>query len=141
MNGKRLVLGLLAIAAAMGAGLYYTLVFAWYEQVDGLPSVALAGAEAPVSGYRGLDGAASPLKLRACFTIDPAAVTGPAPVEAAPLVAPGWFDCFDAVAIGRALEAGEARAVVAEAAPPGFERIVAVFPDGRAYMWRQVVTR
>jgi hypothetical protein len=139
--GKKLALGLVAVAAAMGAGLYYALVFAWHEPVDGLTSVAVAGVDLPVRGYRGLDGDASPLKLRACFEVDPALVAGPAPQDPAPLIAPGWFDCFDAVAIGRALERGEARAVVAEAAPPGFERIVAVFPDGRAFMWRQVVAQ
>lgn len=139
MSGKRLILGLVAIAAAMGAGLYYALVFAWFVQVDGLPGVTIDGAGVAVADYRGLDGDASPLKLRACFTVDPALVAGPAAVNPAPLVAPGWFDCFDAAAIGAALEAGQARAVVAEAAPAGFQRIVAVYPDGRAFMWRQVV--
>lgn len=139
MNGKKLALGLGAVAAAMGAGLYYALVFAWHEPVDGLPSVAVAGVDVAVSDYRGLDGAASPLKLRACFTVDPALIVGPAADKPTPLVAPGWFACFDAGALGAALERGEARAVVAETAPAGFARIVAVFPDGRAYMWRQVV--
>ncbi len=139
MSGRILIIGLLLVAAVAGVGLWYAQVYAYYERVEGVASVRIAGAEVAVSDYRGLDGQSSPLKLRGCFTVDPAQVTGPAPRKAAPLIAPGWFDCFDAEAIGTALERGEARAVVAEAAPPGFERIVAVFPDGRAYQWRQVL--
>lgn len=139
MSGRILIVGLLLIAAAAGAGLWYAQVYGYHQRVDGLPSVVIGGAAVPVADYRGLDGDASPLKLRGCFTVDPALVAGPAPRKAAPLIAPGWFDCFDAETIGVALERGEARAVVAEVAPPGFERIIAVFPDGRAYQWRQVI--
>ena len=139
MSGRILIIGLLLIAAVAGAGLWYAQVYAYYQPVEGLSSVTIDGAAVPVSDYRGLDGASSPLKLRGCFTVDPALVAGPAPRKATPLIAPGWFDCFDAEAIGLALEQGAARAVVAEAAPQGFERIVAVFPDGRAYQWRQVI--
>ena len=139
MSGRILIIGLLLIAAVAGAGLWYAQVYAYYQPVEGVASVRIGGAEVAVSDYRGLDGQSSPLKLRGCFTVDPALVTGPAPRKATPLIAPGWFDCFDAEAIGLALEQGAARAVVAEAAPQGFERIVAVFPDGRAYQWRQVI--
>jgi hypothetical protein len=56
-----------------------------------------------------------------------------------PLNAPGWFDCFDAAAIGAALEKGEALAFLAEAEiRPGVDRVVAVFADGRAYAWHQL---
>ena len=59
--------------------------------------------------------------------------------RAEPLVAPGWFDCFDAVKIGRALETGEAIAFLSEATiHPDVDRVVAVFPDGRAYAWHQL---
>jgi hypothetical protein len=56
-----------------------------------------------------------------------------------PLNAPGWFDCFDAPAIGAALEAGEATAVLGEReARAGVDRVFAVFPDGRVYGWHQL---
>ena len=56
-----------------------------------------------------------------------------------PLTAPGWFDCFDAVAIGEALEKGEAIAFLSQAnIHPGVDRVVAVFPDGRAFAWHQL---
>ena len=59
--------------------------------------------------------------------------------DAVPLTAPGWFDCFDAAAIGAALEKGEAIAFLSESEiHPGVDRVVAVFPDGRAYAWHQL---
>ena len=58
---------------------------------------------------------------------------------ATPTVAPGWFGCFDAQAIGAALERGEALAFLSEAGiAPKIDRVVAVFPDGRAFAWHQV---
>jgi hypothetical protein len=59
--------------------------------------------------------------------------------RAEPLVAPRGFDCFDAEAIGRALETGEALAFLSE--PDihlGVDRVVAVFGDGRAFAWQQL---
>ena len=62
------------------------------------------------------------------------------PYEGAePLEAPGWFDCFDADEIGAALEAGEAMAYLSVAnITYGIDRIAAVFPDGRGYVWHQI---
>ncbi len=55
------------------------------------------------------------------------------------MTAPGWFDCFDANAIGEALERGEALAFLSQAEiAVGVDRVVAVFPDGRAYAWHQL---
>lgn len=56
-----------------------------------------------------------------------------------PLTAPSWFDCFDAQAIGAALEDGAAIAFVsAENISYGVDRIVAVMPDGRGFVWHQL---
>ena len=56
-----------------------------------------------------------------------------------PLNAPSWFGCFDAAAIGTALEKGEALAFLSQSAiAPKVDRVVAVFPDGRAYAWHQL---
>ena len=58
---------------------------------------------------------------------------------AQPLVAPGWFDCFDAVEIGTALERGEALAFLSQSSvATDIDRVVAVFPDGRAFAWHQL---
>jgi len=54
-------------------------------------------------------------------------------------VAPRWFDCFDAGEIGRALEEGRAVAYLGASNDPyGVDRIVAVYPDGRAFAWTQL---
>ena len=56
-----------------------------------------------------------------------------------PLTAPGWFDCFDAGKIADALDSGEALAFLSQSAvAPQIDRVVAVFPDGRAYAWHQL---
>jgi hypothetical protein len=139
-NGTVLALGFALVAVLFGAGLWYAQVHAFYERVQGLGAVTVAGVAVPVTAYDGLDGAASPLKLRGCFRLDPAALpAAPPAANPTPLVAPGWFPCFDARALDAALKAGEARALLAAAGePPGFDRILAVFPDGRAYQWRQI---
>src|SRR5690606_24783333 len=81
----------------------------------------------------------SPLRYRACFQIVgalPEMVDRP---QSEPLNAPGWFDCFDAARIGGDIVAGTARAVmVEENAPWGFDYVMAVYPDGRAYVWPQI---
>ncbi len=139
-SGTILAIGFGLVAVLFGGALWYAQVHAFYERVTGLAAVTVAGVAVPVTGYEGLDGAASPLKLRGCFRLDPAALAhAPPAAKPTPLVAPGWFACFDAAALDAALAAGEARAVVAASGePPGFDRIIAVLPDGRAYLWRQI---
>lgn len=139
MSGKRLVLGLLLVTALFAGALWYFQTRAWYEEVTGLSAIRAGGREIAVSDYLGID-APSPQKLRACFRADPAAFTGlpPAP-GATPLIAPGWFACFDAGALTADLAAGRAVAHLAAADDPkDFETIVAVYPDGRAFLWRQL---
>ena len=91
----------------------------------------------------GIDGESSPIRFRACFTtpLSVAMLTETYRTYdgAEPLNAPGWFGCFDAAAIGKALETGEAVAFLSQAdIHPGVDRVVAVFPDGRAYAWHQL---
>ena len=58
---------------------------------------------------------------------------------AEPLVAPSWFDCFDAQKIGSALQSGEAIAFLSvQDIVPGIDRVVAVFPNGDAFAWHQL---
>ena len=141
MSGRRLVIGLLLFAAVFGVALYWFQVFAFYERQSGTDT--LPGAPVAIADYDGIDSASSPLKLRGCFRVDPATVAA-LPVAAAPtpLVAPFWFRCFDAGALTRDLAAGAATArLVAHDLPEGFDLLVAVYPDGRGYLWRQLNDR
>ncbi len=138
---------LLASGLAAGALLWWLQI---YVYVDRLPEAAardqrvtLADGSVvalPVTEAEAMDGNASPRKYRACLTLAPGApaVAAMAPYPGAePLVTPGWFSCFDAAAIGAALDDGTATAVLAEADRPwGFDRVMAVIGD-RAYVWPQ----
>lgn len=137
MSGRILIIGFLTFVVVFAAALWWFQTRAYYEETAA-DTVEMAGQSYPVSDWRGIDAPTSPIKLRACFRLAEAP-DAPEVEDAAPLVAPGWFDCFDAPALARALEAGEATAYLA--APDEFgaaRRIVARFPDGRAYMWRQL---
>ena len=141
------MLAVLLLALAAGAGIYYLQVYHFYEEIaveDANVQLtgAVSGQPAPVmfENFKGIDANSSPIRYRACFDlrgIDPADYV-PYP-NAEPLVAPGWFDCFDAAAIGASLEAGEATALMGqENFEYGIDRIVAVMPDGRAWSWPQI---
>lgn len=160
MNGKIVAGSILVTALLAGAGVYYLQEYAFYSEVAFAPGheillTDLAGQPEPipVRDVKGIDGTASPLKFRACFTSDVSIATlteGYQVYDApTPLIAPAWFSCFDAEAIGAALESGEAVAFLGQAdiAPtpskPGatpviVDRVVAVFPDGRAFAWNQL---
>ena len=140
MNGKYLMLGLVLFSILFGAALWYAQVYAFYTRVDGLTEIDAYGDTFPVSDYRGIEASSSPLKLRACFTVDWDYI----PSEefrgvAEPLTAPYWFDCFDAETIAQDLASGAATAIrAAEEESDGVDRYIAQYPDGRAFMWRQL---
>lgn len=143
---------MIVLAAAFGgAFLWYTAERAFYDPVAFKPGaeirlVPLTSGQPEaivVSGIEGIDADSSPIKFRACFTtpLSLAMLTETYRVYegAEPLVAPRGFDCFDAAAIGKALETGEALAFLSEPEiHPGVDRVVAVFGDGRAYAWQQL---
>lgn len=151
MTGKLAVLFILLVGALAGIGVYYTQVHAYYTPVDpGSEQARITltpldgGAPQPieVSDFTGIDANSSPIRFRACFRtpLSPATLSERfAPMDKpVPLVAPGWFDCFDAEAVGEALEAGQAKAFLGQHdLKPGIDRVVAVFPDGRAFAWNQ----
>ncbi len=152
MNAGKIAASAIVLSSVIaGVGLWYTQVYAFYEPpVFGpgkemtLTSLQSGAPEAiAVEGIEGIDSASSPLRFRACFTtpLSPATLTETyAPYEGAePLIAPSWFDCFDAVKIGEAVEKGEALAFLSQAQiHPDVDRVVAVFPDGRAFAWTQL---
>jgi Family of unknown function (DUF6446) len=137
VNGKYVITGLLGFIFLFALALWWfqTRVFFQEFQAD---TVEIAGTVYPVARWKGVDSNSSPLQLRACFVIDEPFEALPA-LEPEPLVAPGWFKCFNARVIEENLESGYAKAfIAARNEPPGFDRIIAVFPGGRAYMWRQL---
>jgi hypothetical protein len=151
VNGK-IIAGFLVISAALaGIAVYYLQEYAFYEPVTFQPGAEIllttieGGTPEPIlaEGITGIDADSSPLRFRACFTtpmthamLSETYVSYPA---ATPLVAPRWFDCFDATEIGEALVRGEALAFLSEAdIHPDVDRVVAVFPDGRAFAWHQL---
>ena len=150
MSGRLVGIVLIALGLIAGVGMYYLQVYAFYDEValieeGGTVEMRLTGsdgAELPleVAAFQGVDATSSPIRFRACFTMDPALAETAQPYgDAVPLVGPGWFDCFDAAELGAALEAGEARAVMGQFnVIYGIDRILAVYPDGRAFAWHQI---
>lgn len=140
MSGRVLVAAFALFVLIFGAALVYFQVYAYYERVEGLESIEVAGKTIPVSAYEGIDASSSGLKRRGCFRVDPADFEGlPVAQNPVPLTPPFWFDCFDTGAIAADLEAGRATAyLAAHEELDGIDRVVAVYPDGRAYEWRQL---
>ncbi|KAF0173090.1 MAG: Uncharacterized protein FD162_1968 [Rhodobacteraceae bacterium] len=151
MNGK-IVGGLIVLVAAVaGIAMYWLQEYAFYQPAvfqpgneikltlieSGLPEPILA------EDVEGIDADSSPLRFRACFhtPLSQAMLTETYKIyaDAVPLNGPSWFGCFDAAKIGEALEKGEAIAFLSQAnIAPQIDRVVAVFPDGRAYAWHQL---
>jgi len=138
VNGKVVVTGLIGFTVVFGLAFWWFQGHAFYsESKADSYRVVINGQEYPVTEWNGIDASSSPLKMRACFLIREPFEALPA-VAPEPLVAPGWFRCFNAETIAENLATDYASAYVAERNDPhGFDRIVAVFPGGRAYMWRQ----
>ena len=151
MNGK-LVAGFIVIVGAVaGVAMYYLQEYAYYTKAAFKPGAEIAltlitsgQPEAILAdGVEGIDADSSPLRFRACFhtplTQAMLSETYQAYQGAVPLIAPSWFSCFDAAKIGAALESGEALAFLSQSnIAPSIDRVVAVFPDGRAYAWHQI---
>ncbi|KIT17197.1 DUF6446 family protein [Jannaschia aquimarina] len=147
--GKVVVILLLATAILGGVGIWYTQTWAFWAPVEGPVTLTLAEGQdlmmLPASDVSAIRSASSPLGFRACFThgLDTGALADTLPAErregVAPTVAPGWFDCFDAAAIGALLEEGGARAYTAYPnVAYGVDRIVALAPDGRGWAWHEL---
>ncbi|QBY00933.1 histidine kinase [Rhodophyticola sp. CCM32] len=151
MSGKIMAFIIVFLTAVFGATLWWFQTQAYYEPVAAdapaaqIRLTSFQGVVEPLltEGFEGIDAGTSPLRFRACFTTPvslPTLTESFEPYEtAAPLIAPGWFTCFDAAAIGAALEDGSALAFLGEANTPyGIDRIVAITGDGRGYAWPQI---
>jgi hypothetical protein len=151
MIARGLIIGLVMTALLAGVVLYYLQIHAFYTEVvaEEVGNVQLTSLHTGVpeeilfENFKAIDSASSPIRFRACFEtplsqamLSETYVSYPA---AEPLNAPGWFDCFDAAAIGAALESGEALAFLGvENLRYGIDRVVAVLPDGRGFVWHQI---
>ncbi len=151
MTGKLLAGFIVIMSLAAGIAIYYLQVFAYYEEVsatgvDDVQMTLLVNGQRETILYEdfsAIDADSSPIRFRACFTTPHSQAMLSetfTPYEGAePLVAPGWFDCFDAKEIGRALEDGQAMAFMGhENIEFGIDRVVAVLPDGRGFAWHQI---
>lgn len=151
MIARVIIVALAVIALGLGGAMYYLQVHAFYEevtaeQVGNVQLVSLySGEPEPVlfENFEAIDSTSSPIRFRACFEVANSQAmlteTYVTYEDAEPLVAPGWFSCFDAKAIGDALDSGEAIAFLGhENITYGIDRVVAVMADGRAFAWHQI---
>jgi hypothetical protein len=146
--GRVLIVGMLVLAVVVGAVMYYQQVYAYYDEViaaeGDITLTALDGEviTVPFSDFAGIDAISSPLRYRACFTsdIDTATLATATPLPfAEPRIAPRWFDCFDARQIGADLQSSDATAYLGTAnLQYGIDRVIAVYPDGRGYIWHEI---
>ena len=150
MTGKILTLAIVICALVAGVSMYYLQVYAYYYDVEetgqdvALTSVVTGQPEFITSrDFVAINADSSPIRFRACFQTDDSMGLLSESYEllddAVPLLAPKWFDCFDAEAIGQDLETGAAVAFMgARNFEYGIDRVVAIYPDGRGYMWHQI---
>ncbi|UWQ31817.1 histidine kinase [Leisingera sp. M527] len=149
--GKFLALILILSALAAGGAMYYLQVYGFYEDVKLQPGrdvmlVPLNGGEAqPVaySEFEAIDAGSSPIRYRACFrtkvTPDALAQLFTLTDKLEPRNAPGWFECFDAAAIGEQLANGTAKSFLSvKNISFGVDRVVAVTDGGRGYVWHEL---
>jgi len=138
--GKFVAFMLVGFPLIFGAVLYYFQYYAYYDEVTDVTSIMVEGREVPVANYDGIKASSSALKMRGCFTVDPATFEGVTIAEdAVPLTPPNWFECYDVETLTHDLEAGKATAYLATPNDrEGMNLIVMVYPDGRAFQWRQL---
>ena len=145
MSGKILTIFFALLILIVGGGMYYMQVYYYYRDVTEIPAtLQLAGPEGqsvqiPVRDYQGIYSVSSPLANRACFTTDPAeAQTATLYDKPTPLIPPRWFDCFDVAQLDDDIAAGRAKTyLVQKDIAPQIDAVLAVYPDGRAFEWRQ----
>tara|TARA_R110002020_G_scaffold167925_1_gene356488 strand:- start:83 stop:613 length:531 start_codon:yes stop_codon:yes gene_type:complete len=150
MSGRIVAVLILMSALIAGAVLYYLQIYAFYEEVALSPQevvlVSLTTGEPETIAARdvqAIDADSSPIRFRACFSTDlslPTLTEGYVPAEAIePRNAPGWFDCFDAAAIGAQIEAGTALTFLGQKnIGYGVDRVVAITQDGHGYIWHEL---
>lgn len=151
MTGKLIAGFIVVVSLIAGIAIYYLQVYAFYDPVEATGSddvqmtLLVTGEPEGIlyENFEAIDANSSPIRYRACFTTTMShpmlSETYVAYDHAEPLVGPGWFDCFDAKEIGKALERGTALAFMGqENIMYGIDRVVAVMEDGRGFVWHQI---
>ena len=141
-SGKLIAGGIVAFGAVFGVGMWYAQIYAYYEEVTGITEVTVGGERFAVTDYVGINAPTSPLKMRGCFNFEnpqAAIVAGKRATDAVPLKPPYWFECFDPEKIESDIDSGDAIPIMAGLDEgDGADLYMAIYPDGRAYRWRQV---
>lgn len=148
MSGKIVGIVILVSALIAGAALYYLQIYGFYDdvpdaQVELVSLTTQEPEEIAAGNLQAIDADSSPIRFRACFTHDLSLAMATETYEMTdhtdPRNAPGWFDCFDAAAIGAEIEAGTALTFLgAKNVHYGVDRIVALTDDGRGYIWHEL---
>ena len=143
MNGKRFIFLFLGGVVFFTAALFYFQNYAYYESTDIRQNFFLGNKRYKISNYQGIDSESSGLKLRECFFIDSLDdIDLPTYEKPIPLTAPFWFKCFNAEKITKDLEEGKSSALLLKKEQfDGIDKVLAVYPDGRSYLWRQLNTK
>ena len=152
MTGK--IIGAVIVLTALvgGVALYWLQVYGFYDTVEASGAkddvqltLLVTGEPEPIlyENFKAIDADSSPLRFRACFEtdIDHATLTETYVVmdHAVPLTGPSWFDCYDAEAIGSALENETAIAYLGQAnIVDGIDRVIAILDDGTGFAWHQL---
>ena len=140
MNGKRFILLFLSSVVIFTAALFYFQNYAYYDSMDIRQDLLIGKKRYEISYYKGIDSESSGLKLRECFVIDSLDNFDLSKYEKpTPLTAPFWFKCFNAEKITKDLSDGKASAFLLKKEEfDGIDDVIAVYPDGKSYRWRQL---
>ncbi len=140
MNGRRFIFLFLGSVVVFTIALFYFQNYAYYESTDMRQTILFGKKRYKITNYQGIDSESSGLKLRECFVIDRADnIDLPIYAKPTPLKAPFWFKCFNAEKITKDLEEGKASAFLSKMEEfDGIDNVIAVYPDGRSYRWRQL---
>ncbi len=140
MNGKRFITLFLSSVVLFTAALFYFQNYAYYDLIDIRQNILLGEKRYEISDYQGIDSESSGLKLRECFVVDILDdINLPKYEKPTPLTAPFWFSCFNAERITKDLENGKASAFLLKKEEfEGMDNVIAIYPDGRSYHWRQL---
>ena len=143
MNGKLFILLFLCCVVVFTVALFYFQNYAYYDPIDIRQNITVGKKRYEISNYQGIDSESSGLKLRECFVINRLDdISLPKYDKATPLTAPFWFKCFNAERITKDLEDGKASAFLFKKEEfDGIDNVIAIYPDGRSYRWRQLNTK
>ena len=143
MNGKRFITLFLFSVVIFTGALFYFQNYAYYDLIDIRKNILLGEKRYEISYYQGIDSESSGLKLRECFVVDILDdINLPKYEKPTPLTAPFWFKCFNAERITKDIEDGKASAFLFQKEEfDGIDNVIAIYPDGRSYRWRQLNTK